>query len=94
MAASSLSSSFCMQLILSTATCFSVFRRLATSLPRPYIAGQRRPLRFIHFMRLRFRRPLGVAIALVVLVAFDYFVLDGKHIHAVKMTLISLSHSF
>ena len=28
----------------------------------------------------------GVAIALVALAPFDYFVLDGKYVHAVKMT--------
>ena len=47
--------------------CFPSLRHLVA--PPVYCAGHRRPPRFLHFMRLRFRRPLGVAIALVALVA-------------------------
>jgi hypothetical protein len=36
----------------------------------------------------------GVAIALVAIVAFDYFFLDARYIHAVQTMLITLAHSF
>jgi hypothetical protein len=34
-----------------------------------------------------------VAIALVAMAAFDYFYLDGRHIHSVQRELLSIIHT-
>ena len=80
-------------------------RRIATKLAKSGTSGalgifrymaRRDPRRLLNYndrqdVALMWR---GVAIALAAIVAFDYFFLDARYIHAVQTMLITLAHFF